>query len=500
VNFAIGKHAVIGATISIALTAGVKAEALPGVEFLRADQTITDFGGTPVKNQIVSGSPILDADGLPLQGNLDVIFKLNPAATNDYVVSGTPVSPGEAVTVQHDFSATSGRLELPGHVSGAGSVSADDYELTIINPGLVVWKIYPSDSNYRNEPSFRPTYPAPIILPSGNIMTTLGHNSSFNHHIIYTPSGDYLESYRTDDSVRIGGHVLGGQPLFTYRTDDSFAWIAEGETSIDGSHTYLWTLGTVRIYSDTTVFNNNRNRVWQYDLTTLEVNAIVHNWRFPDYRTYSGYPRYFPDWAYKADRNGDVGVATGDEWIVFDRGEFPSSEASDYSLKEFTDAVVFQDLFLRASGEAYHLENMPGFNNEFANILNSGIVLEANSLFIAADNRVNIVPLDDPASALVTTKDICTNGKQFRITSVNLDNQWALGNCGVAVAVAVNLDAPELYESPADPISITPLVPTSSVPFVLEHSRNPVVPFTPSSGFGTTMQTSNETDFLFEFL
>jgi len=114
--------------------------ALPEVELIRTDAPIATTAGTIVGGSITS-DPIYDSDGDLLRGELEITFSLNASSANSYTVNGVSVAPGASETFVSDFSATGGRLNVPISVDGTGSISTDDYDLSVRVPGLVQWQL-----------------------------------------------------------------------------------------------------------------------------------------------------------------------------------------------------------------------------------------------------------------------------------------------------------------------------------------------------------------------
>ena len=117
--------------------------ALPDIELIRTDAPVATMAGTIVGGSITS-DPIYDSDGDLLKGALEITFSLNASSANSYTVNGVSVAPGASETFVSDFSATGGRLNVPVSVDGAGSVSTDDYDLSVRVPGLIQWKLIKS--------------------------------------------------------------------------------------------------------------------------------------------------------------------------------------------------------------------------------------------------------------------------------------------------------------------------------------------------------------------
>lgn len=491
-NFAIGKHALIGATISIALTAGVKAEALPGVEFLRADQTITDFGGTPVKNQILSGSPILDADGMPLQGNLDVIFKLNPAATNDYVVSGTPVSPGEAVTVQHDFSATSGKLELPVHVSGAGSVSTDDYELTIINPGVVVWTISQSNDGYKD------------VWATEDDKILVSHGSVTNSWALFSSTGELLSSQWSRYGRPLGFRSNGDIAFYNSSYDtETLSWYTPGSTTPNGGFGMDISplVNKVSIVDDVVHLWGWENV--QVDLATgaptkhepaSTVSRMCGNSR-------AAWPAFMANvnncgWL---DIYGESGVTT-----------YKDTNQSSDRWNDLMEGLLTKSMLVGTDGTVYTHSGLPGFDGASttlwdapvgsSNFIPSGdAIIKDDILYWSSDNLLYVVPITNPGAATVTIKPICKNGNNFDVDKIHPTHKWAMGRCGARRVVAVNLASPNVYKPHSGTISLAPAPVESSSTAASYAVPSTGAPLPTTSG--TVVNMSNDTlTHIFELL
>jgi hypothetical protein len=137
----------IASVATLLISAAAFAQPLPEIELIRSDETIQVASGDPVTKQILS--PVIqNSDGITAAGLMTVEFSLSSGAANSYIVNSITVGPGETITFSHNFSDTSGKLAMDVAVSGAGSVSADDYSVGVKFPGEVYWGLRSNDSNY----------------------------------------------------------------------------------------------------------------------------------------------------------------------------------------------------------------------------------------------------------------------------------------------------------------------------------------------------------------
>lgn len=209
-----------------ATVAPVQALSLNTLQIVRTPQPILTSAGTPYEYTLQSGT-LKTSDGKILSGKLNVTLSLPSTDKNTYVVSGHTLAPGGKITVQQDFTGSSGKLALPVHLAGAGQIGTDTVDVSVQVPGLVIWTAKIANPN--SKLLLRPAY-----LGNGQISVPME----------YLTYGTGFDVVNLDDSGHQTGSLRFAPPNIV--TDGAYTVGVSGNTvDVAGGITLSASYGSV---------------------------------------------------------------------------------------------------------------------------------------------------------------------------------------------------------------------------------------------------------------